>query len=181
VERTDRQGKPIAAPHKVRVVNEPRIAVCTGCGNSFVDDLGFCPRCGRYTSNQADQGSYPETDRYIQQFQGPQRKSARLATMLAAALGLMGIMGIGHLYMRKYVKGFVLLLTGGFFALLSLASIILVFTPDEFPVGVKIITAVILSVPILAIYIWQLLDAPKPARSGTDQQYYRYNKPPSRP
>ncbi|HEY3420910.1 MAG TPA: hypothetical protein VGK23_10185 [Methanomassiliicoccales archaeon] len=83
--------------------------------------------------------------------------------------------------MRKFVKGFVLLVFGGFLALLSLASIILIFTPDEFSLSVKVITAVILSTPFLVLYLWQVFDAPKPTRSGTVHHPYGNNRPPSRP
>ena len=104
-------------------------------------------------------------------------KDPRLAMTLAAVLGLFGIMGIGHIYMRKIAKGIVLLIVGGFFALLSLASIYLIFQPDEFSLEVKIVTAVMMSTPFLLILIWQIFDAPKPTRSRTVENPYRWKRP----
>ena len=108
-------------------------------------------------------------------------KSPRMAMILAAVPGLLGVMGMGHIYMGKYLKGFILLISGGFFALLSLASIILIFMPDEFSLGVKVVTAAILSVPFLALFLWQLFDAPKPARSRPVQEPNGYYRPPYGP
>lgn len=91
-------------------------------------------------------------------------KNPRTATILAAVFGLLGMMGIGHLYMRKYVKGVVLLFVGAFLALISLVSIIMLFTPHEYPVWAYLVTAVFFSAPFLLLYAWQMLDAARPKR-----------------
>jgi TM2 domain-containing membrane protein YozV len=114
---------------------------------------------------------------HAQQLRDTYAKDLRLATKLAVILGLLGIMGIGHIYMRKIAKGIVLFLVGGFFALLSLVSIYLIFQPDEFSLQVKIATAVIMSAPFLIVLIWQIFDAPKPVRSSTVEDPYRWKGP----
>ena len=91
------------------------------------------------------------------------------------------MMGLGHIYMRKYVKGIVLFLVGGFLALLSLASIYLMFQPNEFSLEVNIVTAAIFTVPFLILLVWQMFDAPKPSRSRLRQDPYGYNRPPYGP
>jgi TM2 domain-containing membrane protein YozV len=108
-------------------------------------------------------------------------KSPRLAMILAGVPGLLGVMGIGHIYMGKYLKGFILLILGGFLALLSLASIILVFMPDEFSLGAKVVTAAIMSAPFLGLFLWQLFDAPKPTSSRPVQDPNGYLRPPYGP
>jgi hypothetical protein len=229
VERVDGFGRPIAGPHKIHVVVEPKIMTCEGCGYTFTNDLGFCPSCGRMVSNEKDptelfgakgtsyepqaptspnrdhsnqyekplppnqyypsdqnrgpEYQFPQTndpgygaDPYQQPI-GPYGKDPRLAMILATVLGLLGIMGIGHIYMRKFAKGIVLFIVGGFFALLSLVSIFLIFQPNEFSLEVKIVTAVILSAPFLILLLWQIFDAPKPIRTKPLENRNRWNKP----
>ncbi len=95
----------------------------------------------------------------------PNVKDPKMA-MVLAGFGFLGFMGIGHFYMGKFVRGIILLLVGGFLALLSLESIFLIFQPSEFSVWVRIITAVIFTMPFLLVLLWQLFDAPKPVRWG---------------
>jgi hypothetical protein len=104
-----------------------------------------------------------------------------MATVFAAVLGLFGLMGVGHLYMRKYVIGVVLLLLGAFLALFSLSAIMLVFEPSEFPVSTRVVTAVLLSVPFILLYIWQVFNAPKPARPKKVRECYDNYAPPYGP
>ena len=49
----------------------------------------------------------------------PNDKNPRFAFILGLALGFLGFMGIGHLYMGKVVKGLILLIVGGFLAMFS--------------------------------------------------------------
>jgi TM2 domain-containing membrane protein YozV len=132
--------------------------------------------------NQAFPGpaAYYGQNQYPQQY-APYAKNPRLATKLAAVLGLLGIMGIGHLYMRKPIKGILLLFIGGFFALLSSVSIIMIFQPSEFSMIVRVITAAMMSAPFLLIYLWQVFDAPKPSKAQMKQDRYGYYRPPYGP
>jgi hypothetical protein len=100
-----------------------------------------------------------------------------MATKLAL-LGLLGVMGLGHIYMGKIVKGLVLFVVGGFMALMSLVSIYLISQPSEFSLAVNIISAAMFTVPFLALLIWQILDAPKPRRWNNAPDPYGYNRPP---
>jgi membrane protein implicated in regulation of membrane protease activity len=91
------------------------------------------------------------------------------------------MMGFGHIYMKKFIKGFMLFFVGGFLALMSLASIYLIFQPSQFSLEVNIVTAAIFSVPFLILLVWQLFDAPKPPRSIMRQDTYGNNRPPYGP
>ena len=123
----------------------------------------------------------PAYGQYMYQQIDPYAKNPRVATILAAAMGLLGMMGIGHLYMKKYVKGMVLLMVGGFLAIMSLVSIMMLFTPDQFSFGVHFMATVLMSAPFLLLYLWQVFDAPKPKKCKAAKNDYGYYQPPKGP
>jgi TM2 domain-containing membrane protein YozV len=90
-------------------------------------------------------------------------KNPANAFKLALGLGFLGIMGMGHLYMDKKLKGFLLLFVGGFLATMSLFTWLTVWD-NEYSMAVNLITAIVLSVPYLVLQIWQAFDAPKPKK-----------------
>ena len=98
-------------------------------------------------------------------------KNPRKASILALVFGFLGIMGIGHFYMGKDIKGIVLFLAGGFFAVLSLAAFVVVLTDTEGPSLARIAAALVLSAPFLLTQIWQVFDAPKPKKDRNDGYY----------
>lgn len=95
----------------------------------------------------------------------PDGKNPRLAFILALMPGFLGSMGIGHLYMGKCLKGLVLLFLGGFQAMLSMVSILMLFEPSEFEFEVRVFTVAFLSAPYLGLQLWPAFDAPKPDNS----------------
>lgn len=111
------------------------------------------------------------------QYQQPEYRGGKdpKMAMVLAGFGFLGFMGIGHFYMGKLIKGIILLFAGGFLALMSAASVFLIFQPSEFPVEIRIITAAIFTVPFLLILIWQFFDAPKPLRSRKVEDPYGWN------
>jgi hypothetical protein len=122
--------------------------------------------------------SYPGHHPYLyQQPPDPHAKNPRMAIIMAAVFGLLGMMGIGHLYMRKYIKGTVLLVFGAFFALVSLVSVIMIFAPDQYSVWVHIVTAAVMSAPFLLLYAWQVFDAPRPKRYKVAKEMFSYRPP----
>ena len=129
----------------------------------------------------APQQPYPSYGQYQYQPIGSLYGKNPRTAMLLAALGLLGMMGFGHIYMKKFIKGFMLFFVGGFLALMSLASIYLIFQPSQFSLEVNIVTAAIFSVPFLILLVWQLFDAPKPPRSIMRQDTYGNNRPPYGP
>jgi hypothetical protein len=266
VEIADSRGGPISVAQTAPAAVRSQPKVCRGCGYVFLDDLNFCPSCGRMADNEKDvvemfssggpaerpsaviaqvsaskyQDGTDHQDHYVQwqprpsnegaqgqvqsnpytqyqdhpnpvpqniyyqgQYYGqqgqappgpatgqresqyrsydPSAKDPRLATILAAFLGLLGFLGVGHLYMRKPVKGIILLFVGGFLALFSVVSILNIFQPSEFSISVRLATAAMLSAPFLALYLWQVFDAAKPKRTGATLDQYGNGRPPYRP
>ena len=85
------------------------------------------------------------------------------AFKIGLGLGFLGFMGMGHLYMGKKVKGLILLLVGGFLATISLTAWLTVWD-SGYSLAVTLITAMVLSVPFLALQVWQAFDAPRPPK-----------------
>jgi flavin-dependent dehydrogenase len=86
-------------------------------------------------------------------------------------LGFLGIMGMGHLYMDKAIRGVVLFIIGGFLASLSLYSWIYSLGMTEYSIGIRVFTSLVMSAPYLLLQIWQSFDAPKPKKDGTKGKY----------
>lgn len=99
------------------------------------------------------------------------------AFKIGLGLGFLGFMGMGHLYMGKKVKGLLLLPVGGFLAIISLTAWLTAWD-SEYSLAVTLITAMVLSVPFLALQVWQAFDAPRPPKgfngsnNGAPRQRY---------
>jgi hypothetical protein len=89
------------------------------------------------------------------------------AFKIGLGLGFLGFMGLGHLYMGKKVRGLLLFLAGGFLAAISLTAWLTV-RDSEYSMAVNVVTAMVLSVPFLALQVWQAFDAPKPPKGFMD-------------
>jgi hypothetical protein len=147
---------------------------CPMCGGESRDGHQFCMHCGfnfkepsaptyPYPPYQPRPGIYPVLD----------RKDSGIATILALLPGLMGIMGIGHVYVGKIVQGFLLLILGIFLDALLVGSIFLGFIT----MGVGFILTVIILAVILIVLIFQTLDANRLAKQYNDH-VLRYGRAP---
>ncbi|WP_428323713.1 hypothetical protein [Nitrosopumilus sp.] len=97
-------------------------------------------------------------------------KSQGTTLVLSILLGLIGILGIGHIYVGKKKRG-VLILVGGLF----LVWIILMLTVGaamiygSTPLAGYIATAnsfvPLYLIPFLALYIWQIIDSKKQCKA----------------
>ena len=105
-------------------------------------------------------GPFPPSQYYPEE----NAKDPRKALVFAAVMGFLGFMGIGHLYMGKILKGIVLLIVGGFFAMFSLVMILDIFEPSEYSITAQVLTAALFTAPYLLLQIWQIFDAPKPKK-----------------
>lgn len=94
-------------------------------------------------------------------------KDQSRAFKIGLGLGFLGFMGMGHLYMGKKVRGILLFLIGGFLATLSLTAWLTVWDSGHSLVAM-LVTAVVFSVPFLALQVWQAFDAPKPPKGFND-------------
>jgi len=113
-------------------------------------------------------------------------KSERIAIILAALLGAVGFLGIGHFYVRKIRRGFILLvgawiLTGAsvlLFAAWSMSH--MVIPPPGYPkvdppnyTLIFLAISVALLLGLVALWIWQIFDAKAKCQN--------YNRPASCP
>lgn len=113
----------------------------------------------------------------------PSKKSEAGAAILAVALGFIGILGAGHLYVGKVTKGLVLLFVGLTLALVSGLSLMIGFfslpflVPYEtFPelaiprwIGVLLLTALVSGLIYFGLWIWQSFDAYKGAQRYNEE------------
>ncbi len=175
----DRPSMPIAS------MTAPREAMkyCTQCGRASGMDINFCPHCGRMfdvaitesapvqTPNPYQRPpeepagppqSFPVAPPWPDQIAGG--KSPETAFYLAILVGFLGIMGIGHLYLGKVARGLMFLVVGGFFALFSLASWIISLGMTEYSIGVRVFTALLLSIPYLLLQAIQVMDVRRPPK-----------------
>jgi len=105
-------------------------------------------------------------------------RSPRTAVLLAALPGLVCCFGIGHLYAGRVRRGLVLLLggwglaAGGLFCLTAWSMCHLVIPPLGQPIGeppaaadVFLTVGVVSSLGVVSLWIWQIFDARRCARS----------------
>ena len=82
-------------------------------------------------------------------------------TGVAAAGGIIGIHGLGHMVLGQITKGFILLFGG----LILIAGIIIsIIMAIDLWENVYIILAVILGITYIALFVWQVIDANASAR-----------------
>ncbi|NLX46707.1 MAG: zinc ribbon domain-containing protein [Euryarchaeota archaeon] len=162
---------------------------CPNCGKASDEMQSFCPFCGMRLDPEASAGNRveaePQQPPYALPYNPYQRtgsrngtalrprydaseypngKDPRTAFFIGLLLGFLGFMGIGHIYLEKNAKGVVLLIAGGMLAVLSVTAWMTVLGPSEYPLGVQVATALILSGPYLVLQVWQAFDAPKPKK-----------------
>ena len=109
-------------------------------------------------------------------FQLSHAKSEGTTMVLAIIVGLMGIMGVGHLYLGKIRRGIIILVIGiCSWSLLFVPAILLLTweSPmDEYTLEQRVsnMTSIIIIglVGVLALFVWQIIDARKLCR--------KYNK-----
>jgi len=169
---------------------------CPQCGRPSDEGFSFCPQCGasfkgpfsleaeasKTKGNIPPASSYNPyqrgpSDRYIEPSFGyttpayQNGKSPKKAFLLGLGLGFLGIMGMGHLYMDKAIRGVVLFIIGGFLASLSLYSWISSLEMTEYSIGIRVFTSLVMSAPYIILQLWQSFDAPKPKKDRTKGKY----------
>ncbi|MFC2018977.1 hypothetical protein ACFLU4_03365 [Chloroflexota bacterium] len=101
-----------------------------------------------------------------------QLKSEKVAVLLAALLGAIGFLGIGHLYVGRIRRGLILLI--GTWGLVSISVMCLfawsmshmIIPPPGQPIGtppagrwVFLVVSLLFSLGAIALWIWQIIDA----------------------
>lgn len=100
-------------------------------------------------------------------FQLSNAKSEGTTMVLSIIVGLMGIMGIGHIYLGKTKRGVIILIIGIFsWSLLFVPTILLLGSDipmDEYTLEKRLsdmTTIIIIGViGVIALFIWQIIDA----------------------
>ncbi|MDD5312879.1 MAG: hypothetical protein PHO26_07600 [Dehalococcoidia bacterium] len=114
---------------------------CLQFQREIADDARICPYCG------------------ISLVDGP--VSPETITAVAAAGGVIGIHGLGHMMLGQIAKAFLLLFGGLFLIAGIVVSIIMAIDLWE---DIYVILAIILGVVYIVLFIWQVMDANASAR-----------------
>jgi hypothetical protein len=110
------------------------MAFCDNCGHAIRLGAKFCGSCGNpiteiETPSQDTNRSYAETPPKQNVNTGkvlqrpPEWKSMGVTMVLTVVLGIIGLGGIGHLYLGKIIKGIVLLIVGIILAIIGWLTI----------------------------------------------------------
>ena len=146
---------------------------CGSCGTRLISKYSPCPNCGHVKTTfnpQPDPGNQnwgagnPNPPPPYQQQQGGVEKNVGTTLILAIVLGVLGLGGIGHIYIGQTNRGVKILVAG------ILLWIIGILTAG-FGVGIALLIAYVV------LLIWQMFDANKLVNQYN--QYLRQNgRPP---
>lgn len=121
-------------------------------------DFKFCPVCGLPPKQQQNS---PPVQNYYQNnyYQNPQNvhsfKSEGITLILSIILGIIGLQGVGHMYVGKIGKGIGILIGS-----------IIIFLIGVFTIWIGV--GVILLIIYLIIFIWQIFDSRSLCRQYND-------------
>ena len=109
---------------------------CDNCGHELRPAAKFCGSCGNQTTeietpSQDTNRSYAEpspkqnvnTGKVLQR--PPEWKSMGVTMVLTVVLGIVGLGGIGHLYLGKIIKGIVLCIVGIILLLFTIMTVLM--------------------------------------------------------
>ena len=146
---------------------------CGSCGTRLISKHSPCPNCGHVKTTfnpQPDPGNpnpypgNPNPPPPYQQQQGGLYKNTGTALILAIVLGLLGLGGIGHIYIGQTNRGIKILVAGILLWIIGIVTI-------GIGVGVALLIAYVV------LLIWQMFDANKLVNQYN--QYLRQNgRPP---
>jgi hypothetical protein len=183
-QRTQGASSPSMA-HKIQVGNvnnvpstQQPLIFCPNCGARAVPEGEFCPMCGHRDGQPvmrfmpppqtvAPPPSIPAPPPVVEErspLPSYLQKSTKLAFFLAFLPGLFCIMGLGHFYAKKVIKGVILLVIGFFPGLLAWVSLFMVFTETKYEISVYIIMTMFLWAIFAALLLWSAFDASKQVR-----------------
>ena len=82
---------------------------CPECGSVVPNNSITCPSCFKSVSRDNITEEVPE---YTHAVETRKRKSGMLAVILAIFPGIIGLMGVGLMYLGHYIKGLIFMLIG---------------------------------------------------------------------
>lgn len=152
---------------------------CPRCGEPVLDQFGYGSRCGwklapaEHAGPTYQRNQYPRPN-YQESYYPPpyyrswvKEKDPNITLALALILGIIGFMGIGHLYIGKIARGVVLLIFG-LVVIPMFGAVFMYFIVSGigyYPDATMIIPFIILIIIWLIILIWQTIDAYEMAKT----------------
>lgn len=137
---------------------------CNNCEKDMMTNFKFCPVCGmppqppnNPTQVYGNPQNNPNPQNNYYQNSNPLigLKSENTTLILSIVLGLLGLSGIGHMYVGKFGKGIVILIGSWILLVIGIALLI-------------ILIGVIFLIIALVLVIWQITDARKLCRQYND-------------
>lgn len=144
---------------------------CNNCEKEMTTNFKFCPVCGmppqpssnptqmygnpRNNQNPPNQNNYYNNNYYQNSNPMIGLKSESTTLILSIVLGLLGLSGIGHMYVGKVGKGVGILIGNIVLWIIGVATVI---------IGV----GVIFLIAGIALFIWQITDSKKLCRQYND-------------
>lgn len=124
---------------------------CPNCGTPVHEGTLYCLKCGRSLT------PFRPTEAYYTPLY--KEKDPGTTVVLAVVLGLIGIMGIGHLYLGKVTRGIILLILG--LAILPMIGSYFLYLIVSVESSIySIVAPVIIFIAVwLGLLIWQAYDA----------------------
>ncbi len=140
------------------------MVTCPNCRYDSSDGARFCSNCGmNFTAAPGGPAPYPPPiygqGYYNQPYYGypaVQQKDPGIAAILALLAGVFGLMGMGHIYLGRIIRGLVILVGG--IVLWSLAVFFL-FAGVFGPTGILWIFSLVCVIAVLGLLVWQTYDA----------------------
>ena len=153
-------------PSPVKDTAHDQTHYCGRCGFKLQSSSNFCPKCGTQINQQTSakssevnvQTSTSSDNKRLQR--PPEWKSEGVTLVLTIALGLLGLGGIGHIYLGKLLRGIVILIVG---------IILLVITVVSMGIGLII---------LIPFAIWVIFDARNLCREY-NAYYEQHGRPPN--
>jgi len=152
-----------------------KIAFCPYCGKPVPENVDFCPNCGSYIKDKLEitsddsKGTKKIKDTHSISAEKKEAEKPDVyyslksqgLTVLFALFGLIGIMGIGHLYVGKVRRGLIIFFVGILsFVLMGYFAFFLVsMGPHMPPVFGYAIFMTLGAIFWLILFIWQIFDA----------------------
>ena len=173
-------SRPVTEP-KTPVKTLPKTEHCKKCGNTFSKESGnFCSKCGEPRETQSK--SFCETcgqklfgntpcpncknlhSQPVRNQRSPEWKSEGVTLVLSIVLGLLGLQGIGHIYVGRVGKGIGILIVSLILFAVGLASI---------SVGIGVIFLII----YIIMFFWQIFNSRTLCREYNDYLEKHGRKP----
>jgi len=166
---------------------------CTKCGKELQEGSAFCHACG-YPVNAQEPNQYQNQNQWNgnRNYYTPryQEKDVAITLILSIILGLIGLMGIGQIYVGRAKRGALIMIAGIILAVASYALLIYYLTSDYLwgydpyygtysgpDIGAVLAFAAVISIIHLIFFIWQAYDSYKLAKKY-NQELNSTGKPP---